>query len=210
MSPPATLYSVGSQSVTCIKSMLTRPFWASKGLCTNPAPRTPPIETIDDLQSIYTQTTKMHNTSTVCMYHKRVTLYPRRVTCIKFFLSTSSLNQTLRSRKSRKLSPTKAALDCWTNSPCQYAKEYKEDCMENIQLLMLGCKGSKDASTHLPTTSILRPSGENYKPCSYRNHLQDHHCLSRRRSLNCCTNHSLWVHQQAAIEIFIKLIRDLL
>ena len=58
MSPPATLYSVGSQSVTCIKSMLTRPFWASKGLCTNPAPRTPPVKTFDDFQSTYTLTTK--------------------------------------------------------------------------------------------------------------------------------------------------------
>ena len=58
MSPPATLYSVGSQSVACIKSMLTRPFWASKGLCTNPAPRTPPVKTFDDFQSTYTLTTK--------------------------------------------------------------------------------------------------------------------------------------------------------
>lgn len=42
MSPPAKLYSVGSQSVTCIISMLTRPFVDSRGLCTKPAPRTPP------------------------------------------------------------------------------------------------------------------------------------------------------------------------
>ena len=43
ISPPAAEYSVGSQSVTCIRSMLTRPLVESRGLWTNPAPRIPPV-----------------------------------------------------------------------------------------------------------------------------------------------------------------------
>ena len=93
MSPPATLYSVGSQSVTCIKSMLTRPFWASKGLCTNPAPRTPPVKTFDDFQSTYTLTKKTHTTSSAYTYYRRVNLQPLRVTCIYFLLTKLHIGQ---------------------------------------------------------------------------------------------------------------------
>lgn len=41
--PPANAYNVGSQSVTCIRSRLTRPFDSKRGLWTKAAPRTPPV-----------------------------------------------------------------------------------------------------------------------------------------------------------------------
>ena len=52
MSPPAAEYSVGSQSVTCISSMLTRPLVESRGLCTNPAPRIPPVDGMEKKTAI--------------------------------------------------------------------------------------------------------------------------------------------------------------
>lgn len=52
MSPPAAEYSVGSQSVTCISSILTRPLVESRGLCTNPAPRIPPVDGMEKKTAI--------------------------------------------------------------------------------------------------------------------------------------------------------------
>ena len=46
VSPPAKPYKVGTQSDTCIRSRLTRPPDFNKGLWTNAAPRTPPVNKI--------------------------------------------------------------------------------------------------------------------------------------------------------------------
>ena len=35
-------------------------------------------------------------------------------------------------RKSRKWSPTKETLDCYTNSPCKYLKKWIENIIENM------------------------------------------------------------------------------
>ena len=47
-----------------------------------------------------------------------------------------SLNQirSLRSQELRKLSPTKEALDCQTNSPCPHLKKCMWNSMENMQI----------------------------------------------------------------------------
>ena len=51
---------------------------------------------------------------------------------IYFLLTISPLNHTLPSQEQRKWSQTKEALDCWTNSPCQYVRKCIENRTENM------------------------------------------------------------------------------
>lgn len=44
MFPPARPTSVGNQSVMCMRALETRLLRLSRGLCTNPTPRTPPSQ----------------------------------------------------------------------------------------------------------------------------------------------------------------------
>ena len=68
----------------------------------------------------------------VSLCFQKSTFWNQRVTSISLLLTISPLNHTLRSWEWRKWSPTKEALDCETNSPCQNLRKCIKDSVENM------------------------------------------------------------------------------
>ena len=73
-------------------------------------------------------------------YQEHLTLKSLGVTSFQFLLTISPLNQTLRSREQRIWSPTKEALDCWTNSLCRHLENIARTVWR-IYILTSGCEG---------------------------------------------------------------------
>ena len=65
-------------------------------------------------------------------FYCKFTLWPFIETSSWFLLIISTQNHTLRSQEYWKYLPTKEALDCSTNSPCQHLRKCIENGMERM------------------------------------------------------------------------------